>query len=61
MAEMTTLTATIYRKYQTVIAPGFEGATPGITARFELFYDPRFPKVMVRMLVSAAGSSPVLT
>ncbi|KAL2213226.1 cytochrome P450 [Sarocladium strictum] len=50
MAEMITLTATIYRKYQTVIAPGFEGATPGITARFELFYDPRFPKVMVRIL-----------
>lgn len=47
MAEMTTLTATIYRRYQTVLAPGFGGVTPGITARFEVFYDERFPKMAV--------------
>jgi hypothetical protein len=47
MAEMTTLAATIYREYSTMLAPGFENVTPGITARFELFYDERFPKVMV--------------
>jgi len=47
MAEMTTLAATIYREYSTALAPGFEHATPGITARFELFYDERFPKIMV--------------
>jgi len=47
MAEMTTLAATIYRKYETTIAPGFEGVTPGITARFEVFQDDRFDKMMV--------------
>lgn len=47
MAEMTALTAAIYRTFETSIAPGFEMATPGITARFELFYDVRFAKVMV--------------
>ncbi|KAI3116590.1 hypothetical protein CBS147333_214 [Penicillium roqueforti] len=46
MAEMTTLAATIYRKYSTTIAPGFEDITPGITARFEVFYDDRFPKML---------------
>lgn len=47
MAEMTTLSAAIYRTFETSLAPGFEDTTPGITARFELFYDVRFPKVMV--------------
>ncbi|KAI9172819.1 putative sterigmatocystin biosynthesis P450 monooxygenase STCB [Paramyrothecium foliicola] len=41
MAEMTTLVATLYREYQTSIAPGFEGITPAITARVETFYDDR--------------------
>jgi hypothetical protein len=47
MAEMTTLAATIYRKYQTSLAPGFEDTTPGITARFEIFYDDCFTKMRV--------------
>jgi hypothetical protein len=47
MAEMTTLAATIYREYSTTVAPGFEGVTPGITARFEVFYDERFLRMMV--------------
>ncbi|OIW24533.1 cytochrome P450 [Coniochaeta ligniaria NRRL 30616] len=46
MAEMTTLAATIYRKYQTTLAPGFENITPGITARFEVFCDDRFSKML---------------
>ncbi|KAJ4213316.1 hypothetical protein NW759_011158 [Fusarium solani] len=45
MAEMTTLIAALYREYQTSIAPGFENTTPGITARVEVFYDDRFPKL----------------
>jgi hypothetical protein len=53
MAEMTTLTAAIYRKYETQVAPSFENATPGITARFELFYDERFPTIKVRDSVPA--------
>jgi hypothetical protein len=51
MAEMTTLAAAIYRKYRTTLAPGFENSTPAITARFELFYDERFPKVAVCLLL----------
>ncbi|KAH6695096.1 cytochrome P450 [Plectosphaerella plurivora] len=43
MAEMTTLIASIYSKYRTTIAPGFEDTTPAITARVEIFYDERFP------------------
>jgi hypothetical protein len=49
MAEMTTLTAAIYRKYRTSLASGFEHATPGITARFEMFYDERFPVIKVSL------------
>lgn len=47
MAEMTTLAAAIYRTYITSIAPGFEDTTPGITARFEVFYDDRFTQMRV--------------
>jgi hypothetical protein len=49
MAEMTTLTAAIYRNFRTSIAPGFEDTSPAITARVETFYDERFPKVKVRL------------
>ncbi|KAK6436934.1 hypothetical protein LTR95_006867 [Oleoguttula sp. CCFEE 5521] len=39
MAEMTSLTAAVYRRYRTAIAPGFEGKSPAITSRVEVFYD----------------------
>jgi hypothetical protein len=52
MAEMTTLTAAIYRQFQTSIAPGFENTSPAITARVETFYDERFPKVKVRLALT---------
>ncbi|KAL4783742.1 cytochrome P450 [Aspergillus varians] len=45
MAEMTTLLASVYRAYETEIAPGFQGVSPGVTARYEVFYDERFPRV----------------
>jgi hypothetical protein len=58
MAEMTTLTAAIYRQFRTSIAPGFEDTSPAITARVETFYDERFPKVKVRLtLISFALAS----
>lgn len=47
MAEMTTLTSAIYRRYQTCPAPGYEGVTPGITSRFEVFYDDQVPEMRV--------------
>ncbi|KAM0343789.1 hypothetical protein ACHAPU_008217 [Fusarium lateritium] len=53
MAEMTTLTATIYRSYKTTIAPGFENTSPAITARVETFYDERFPKVKVCLTITS--------
>ncbi|KAH8691502.1 cytochrome P450 71B28 [Talaromyces proteolyticus] len=46
MLEMTTLAATIYQKYQTSLAPGFENVTPGITARLEVFQDDRYSKMI---------------
>lgn len=49
MAEMTTLTATLYRNYQTSIAIGFENTTPAITARVEIFSDERFRAVQVSL------------
>lgn len=48
MAEMTTLVATIYRKYHTSIGAGFENTTPAITARVEIFHEERFRAVKVR-------------
>ncbi|KAF8858714.1 putative benzoate 4-monooxygenase cytochrome P450 [Acephala macrosclerotiorum] len=43
MAEMTTLTAAIYREYRTKVKAGTEDITPGITSRFEVFYDESKP------------------
>ncbi|KAJ9316256.1 hypothetical protein DTO271D3_3525 [Paecilomyces variotii] len=45
MAEMTTLLGAVYRNYKTSIKQGFEGVSPGITSRFEVFYDDRFLKM----------------
>lgn len=42
-AEMTTLVAAVYAKYTTGITPGFEGKSPAITSRMELFYDETMP------------------
>ncbi|KAJ5742727.1 uncharacterized protein N7511_011128 [Penicillium nucicola] len=44
MAEMTTLLAAIYRKYTTSGYKKQKGVSPGITSRFEVFYDETFPK-----------------
>ena len=46
LAEMALVPA-IYRRYSTRIQPGFEGITPGITSRFEVFYDESFGKMEV--------------
>jgi hypothetical protein len=39
MAELTTLTAAIYRTYSTILEPDMDGTGPGITSRFEVFHD----------------------
>lgn len=39
MAEMTTFLAALYRKYTTEPKGGFDVLSPGITSRFEVFYD----------------------
>ena len=47
MAEMTSLTAAIYRAYRSSLSPGTENTSPGITSRFEVFYDETLPEVKV--------------
>jgi hypothetical protein len=48
MAEMTTLLAAIYRKFTTSGYEKQSGVSPGITSRFEVFYDESFPIFEVR-------------
>ena len=43
-AEMFTLTAAIYRKYETTVCD--PNTSPGITSRFEIFCDETMPKVL---------------
>jgi hypothetical protein len=47
MAEMTTLTAAIYRVYNSKVKSGTENISPGITSRFEVFHDETKPYVKV--------------
>ena len=47
MAEMTALATALYRKYTTELGEGSEQATPGVTSRFEVFYDDTFENVAV--------------
>lgn len=39
MAEMTTLVSAVYRKYTTATSGEFSTVSPGITGRYEVFYD----------------------
>ncbi len=55
MAEMTTLTAAIYRIYRTKVKAGTEDTSPGITSRFEVFYDETKPRMKVCSLPSQTG------
>ena len=50
MAEMTALVPAIYRRYSTRIDPRSVGVSPGITSRFEVFYDETFERMEVRRL-----------
>ncbi|KAF2401263.1 cytochrome P450 [Trichodelitschia bisporula] len=43
LAEMTTLVSAIYRNYHTTINQRLKHTTPGITSRFEVFYDETLP------------------
>lgn len=47
MAEMTTLVSALYRRYETKVVNRQEGVSPGITSRFEVFYDERFERMEV--------------
>ena len=46
MAEMSSLIAAIYLKYQTTLI-GDSDYSPGINSRFELFFDVRFKTIKV--------------
>jgi hypothetical protein len=47
MAEMTALVEVIYRKYNTIAHKGFNNASPGITSRYEVFYDSSYLVMLV--------------
>lgn len=47
MAEMTTLLAAIYRRYTTSEYERQKKVSPGITSRFEVFYDESLPRFEV--------------
>lgn len=46
LAEMALVPA-LYRRYSSRIKPGFEDVTPGITSRFEVFYDETLERMEV--------------
>jgi hypothetical protein len=47
MAEMKCLISSIYRQYSTALSPEMDGYAPGITSRFEVFYDTTVGNVKV--------------
>lgn len=51
MAQMTTLLAALYRKYSTSVQERQNGASPGITSRFEVFQDDTLVNVKVSKLI----------
>jgi hypothetical protein len=51
MAEMTTLVAALYRKYTTKVKKDFDVISPGITSRYEIFYDESCSGVRVSLKV----------
>jgi hypothetical protein len=50
MVEMTTLVAAVYRNYRTRVRKGMEDMSPGITSRFEVFYDETKSRVKVSLV-----------
>ena len=44
------LVPSLYRQYSTKLKPGFDGAAPGITSRFEVFTDDTFAEMKVSIL-----------
>lgn len=50
MAEMSTLLATLYRRYTTDPRGDFDAVSPGITSRFEVFFDERCSGMRVGFL-----------
>jgi hypothetical protein len=51
-AEMKCLVSSVYRKYSTDLCPEMESYAPGVTIRFEVFYDDTVGKVKVRNLLA---------
>ena len=55
MVEMTTLTAAVYRKYKTRVRKGMEDVSPGITSRFEVFFDETKARMKVSCVKTLLG------
>lgn len=47
MVEMTVLITALYRKFETSLSDDMKDSTPGITSRFEVFYDVTLPRIKV--------------
>lgn len=47
MAEMTTLMAAVYREYTATLQKRQQNVSPGITSRYETFYDTTFDRMEV--------------
>lgn len=47
MANMTTLVASLYMRYETSIHPSFGGVSPAIISLFETFWDERYEEYKV--------------
>lgn len=61
MAEMTTLLTTLYMNYTTTEQERQKGASPGITSRFEVFYDDKFDRVSVSCSTTEGATGTELT
>jgi len=61
MAEMTTLLTTLYMNYTTTEQERQKGASPGITSRFEVFYDEKFDRISVSLTIFKTGYDKKLT
>lgn len=55
LAEMKTLLATLYVKYESTLSEEFQGASPAATSRFEHVYDDMFPIAKVGLLLDDVG------
>jgi hypothetical protein len=55
MAEISTLVASMYRQYGTVVPSSLLTISPAITSRFEIFWDERYEEYKVNQTRFSEG------